>query len=261
MGQARTILFFSTWIQVEAPDLSPAHLSGRMREWADLLVADLPQADSNPLPTAPVDITVEQAHALSLPGAPSTAADLAPTLTTTFLSEPEARFLGIGLGDFFKALRVQLRPRTAAAEQELALMFRPALALVPSLQVRGDTVRMSDLPEPVFSGSSTPQDPPVLPGTAIPSHPPRPASSPTPTAPNGARPVAPTWALPPSSSGTLAPPALRVPSLLLRPGRHPRGPLSGPQRPALPSGSHNSPAGALPSVSYTHLTLPTNREV
>ena len=70
MGQARTILFFSTWLQVDPLDLSPAHLSGRMREWADLLVTDLHQADNNPLPTAPVDITVEQAHALSLPGPP-----------------------------------------------------------------------------------------------------------------------------------------------------------------------------------------------
>ena len=250
MGQARTILFFSTWLQVDPLDLSPANLSGRMREWADLLVTDLHQADSNTPPTAPVNITVEQAHALSFPGPPSTAADLATTLTTIFLSEPEARFLGIGLGDFFKALRVQLRPRTAAAEHELALMFRPALALVPSLQVRGNTVRMSNLPGPVFPSSWSLQAPPVPPDTANPSHPPHPASSPTPTPPNGARPVAPPWALPPSSSGTLAPQALRVPTLpvrpvLLRPGGHPRGPLGGPQRPALPSGSHNSPAGAL----------------
>ena len=180
-----------------------------------------------------------------------TSADLATALHTTFFAEPEASFLGIGLGDLFKALRVQLRPRTAAAEQELALLFRPALALVPSLQVRGDTVRMSNLPEPVFPGCSTLQAPPVPPDTANPSHPPRPASSPTPTAPNGARPAAPTLTLPPSSSRTLAPPALRVPSLpvrpvLLRSGGHPRGPLSGPPRPALPLGSHNSPAGALP---------------
>ena len=146
MGAARTLIFFARWLQPESLDLSPANLSGRMREWADILVTDLHRGDSTPLPVEPVPITVDQAHTLSLPTPPHTPEELATILSTTFLLVPEARFFGAPLGDFFKALRVQLRPRTASAEQALAYMFRPALALIPSFRVDANTVWMRTPP-------------------------------------------------------------------------------------------------------------------
>ena len=77
VGAARTLIFFARWLQPESLDLSPANLSGRMREWADILVTDLHRGDSTSLPVEPVPITVDQAHTLSLPLPPTAPAELA----------------------------------------------------------------------------------------------------------------------------------------------------------------------------------------
>ena len=123
-------------------------------------------------------ITGDQAHTLSLPTPPTTPDELATILSTTFLLVPEARFFGAPLGDFFKALRVQLRPRTAAAEQDLAYMFRPALALIPSFRVNANTVWRRTPPQetPAAEVSRVPNhpSPPQCTSGAPASNPPRP---------------------------------------------------------------------------------------
>lgn len=73
---------------------------------------------------------------------PTSAQSMARLLRTCYHSSPTAPFLGIPVGEWFKQVRVRLRPQGIQHEVQLATLMRQAYPCMPELHFQGQVARL-----------------------------------------------------------------------------------------------------------------------
>ena len=144
VGSVPVLAYLSRWLLPTAPEgdaLSDTLIEGRRKAWADHLEETTviePVRDGDDEAAVDVASTVERCRVRQLP---STVEDLQDIMRLAFTMAPAAMTQGLYVGDWFRLVRVLVRPRGRWEEGRLARLWHLALPLLDDYGITQDMAR------------------------------------------------------------------------------------------------------------------------